>query len=52
MYYWICQKCDLKVWGAENCWCGITREQNSALAEKLYKERKQKYVYAKKRNRG
>ena len=40
MYYWVCQKCDLKVWGAENCWCGINREQNSALAEKRYNEKK------------
>lgn len=39
MYYWICQKCDLKVWGAENCWCGITREQNSALAEQKTKKK-------------
>lgn len=40
MYYWICQKCDLKVWGAENCWCGNNREQNSALAEQKTKAKK------------
>ena len=40
MYYWICQKCDLKVWGAENCWCGINREQNFALAEQKTKDKK------------
>ena len=39
MYYWVCQKCDLKVWGAENCWCGINREQNSALAEQKNKRK-------------
>jgi hypothetical protein len=32
MYYWVCQRCDLKVWGAENCWCGLNREQNEELA--------------------
>lgn len=40
MYYWVCQRCDLKVWGAENCWCGINREQNSALAEQKTKAKK------------
>ena len=40
MYYWVCQKCDLKVWGAENCWCGINREQNERLAEVQAKNRK------------
>ena len=49
MYYWICQKCGLKVWNCETCWCGLTRTENAKLVEQKHKEkeieRKKKKIY-------